>query len=270
MTCLTARSWPAWARRTRRPPDIRPWKAAFHLGLSDRPALAQYIQSMNIAHSPKQFLVIDDHPLFCEALSLTLGAVETASDVVTAHSLADGFRQIDDGVKPDAILLDLNLPDVVGVDGLIRLRTRVPDTPVVVISSHDDSRIISSVLNAGAAGFISKQSAKDELEEALHRIWNGETYAPAFYQPPARVEGEVEDHEDSIARLQTLTPQQSRILELVCEGKLNKQIAYDMSIAETTVKAHITAILRKLKVQSRTQAVLIAQKAHFSSILQNP
>lgn len=225
---------------------------------------------MSTAQTPKQFLVIDDHPLFCEALSLTLGAVEAASNVVTAHSLSDGLRMIGDGAKPDAILLDLNLPDVVGVDGLIRLRVRVPDTPVVVISSHDDNRIISSVLQAGAAGFISKQLARDELEKALRRIWNGETYAPPFYRPPARPNGDVENHEDSVARLKTLTPQQGRILELVCEGKLNKQIAFDMSIAETTVKAHITAILRKLKVQSRTQAVLIAQEARFSSILHNP
>ncbi len=228
------------------------------------------MQMMTIEQTPKQFLVIDDHPLFCEALSLTLGSVQADSDVVTANSLADGIRALDDGLKPDAILLDLNLPDVVGVDGLIRLRARVPDTPVVVISSHDDNRIISSVLRAGAIGFISKQSARDELEEALLRIWNGETYTPPFYQPGARLSGTLENHENSVELLQTLTPQQGKILELVCEGKLNKQIAYDMSIAETTVKAHITAILRKLKVQSRTQAVLIAQKARFSSIVHDP
>ena len=157
----------------------------------------------------------------------------------TANTLADGFRAIEGGLKPDAILLDLNLPDVDGVDGLIRMRARVPDTPVVVISSHDDDRIISTVLQAGAAGFISKQSARDKLEEALRRIWAGETYAPPSYQPAPRDAGRDRRGFDR-ELLQTLTPQQGRILQLVCEGKLNKQIAYDMSIAETTVKAHIT------------------------------
>ena len=222
---------------------------------------------MSAEPTPRQILVIDDHPLFCEALSLTLRSIQTDSDVQTANTLADGFRAIEDGLKPDAILLDLNLPDVDGIDGLIRMRTAVPDTPVVVISSHDDNRVISTVLQAGAAGFISKQSARDKLEEALRRIWAGETYAPPSYQPAPREDGQI-DSEDSVALLQTLTPQQGRILQLVCEGKLNKQIAYEMSIAETTVKAHITGILRKLKVQSRTQAVLIAQKARFTSLLQ--
>lgn len=224
---------------------------------------------MSADQTPRQFLVIDDHPLFCEALSLTLQSVQADSDVKTAHTLAQGFQALDGGLKPDAILLDLNLPDVDGVDGLIRLRAQVPDTPVVVISSNDDSRVIATVLQAGAAGFISKQSARDKLEEALRRIWAGETFAPSSYQPGLHADAELSASEESIALLQTLTPQQGRILQLVCEGKLNKQIAYDMSIAETTVKAHITGILRKLKVQSRTQAVLIAQKAQFSSLLQH-
>lgn len=223
---------------------------------------------MSAEQPPRQFLVIDDHPLFCEALSMTLQSVQTDSDVQTANTLAAGFAALEAGLKPDAILLDLNLPDVDGVDGLVRVRARVPDTPVVVISSHDDDRVISTVLQAGAAGFISKQSARDKLEEALRRIWAGETYTPPSYQPALRTVDDVTSRVDSAALLKTLTPQQGRILQLVCEGKLNKQIAWEMSIAETTVKAHITGILRKLKVQSRTQAVLIAQKARFSSLLQ--
>ena len=199
---------------------------------------------------------------------MTLQSVQSECEVRTANSLADGFQALADGVKPDAILLDLNLPDVDGVDGLIRMRTQVPDTPVVVISSHDDNRVISTVLQAGAAGFISKQSARDKLEEALLRIWAGETYTPPSYQPTVPDDREISGSEESIELLKTLTPQQGRILQLVCEGKLNKQIAFDMSIAETTVKAHITGILRKLKVQTRTQAVLIAQQAQFSSLLQ--
>ena len=217
--------------------------------------------------APKRFLVIDDHPLFCEALSLTLASVQEDSRIDTAQSLADGLRAIDDETKPDAILLDLNLPDVEGVDGLTRLRDQLPDVPVVVISSNDDDRVIASVLRAGASGFISKQSSRNNLEAALQRIWAGETYVPPSFEPSAYASEAGGAQEDSIDLLKTLTPQQGKILELVCGGMLNKQIAYEMSIAETTVKAHITAILRKLKVQSRTQAALLAQKARFNSVL---
>ncbi len=218
--------------------------------------------------APRQFLVIDDHPLFCDALTMTLRSLQTQSSVIAANTLQDGMACLDDGANPDAILLDLNLPDVDGIDGLIRLRSRKPETPVVVISSYDDNRIIAGVLRAGAVGFIPKQSGRDELKVAFHKIWQGETYTPPSYQPPSRRPETTDDPEDHLERLSTLTPQQGRILELVCEGKLNKQIAFDLSIAETTVKAHITAILRKLNVHSRTQAVLIAQKSQFSSILQ--
>ncbi len=218
--------------------------------------------------APHEFLVIDDHPLFCDALTMTLRSIQAQNNVMAANTLEDGLNRLDAGANPDAILLDLNLPDVDGIDGLIRLRSRKPETPVVVISSYDDNRIIASVLRAGAVGFIPKQCGRDELKAAFHRIWRGETYTPPSYQPPSPRPETSDSLEDHIERLSTLTPQQGRILELVCEGKLNKQIAFDLSIAETTVKAHITAILRKLKVHSRTQAVLIAQKSQFSSILQ--
>lgn len=217
--------------------------------------------------TPKRFLVIDDHPLFCEALSLTLASVQEDCRIDTAQSLTEGLRAIDDETKPDAILLDLNLPDVEGVDGLTRLRDQLPDVPVVVISSHDDDRVIASVLKAGASGFISKQSSRNNLEGALQQIWAGETYVPPSFEPSAYASDSGTSQEDSVALLQTLTPQQGKILELVCGGMLNKQIAHEMSIAETTVKAHITAILRKLKVQSRTQAALLAQEARLNSVL---
>ncbi len=219
----------------------------------------------------RAFLVIEDHPLFCEALSMTLRQIHGTSTVATAENLAAGLAAIDAAqTLPDAVLLDLNLPDVEGIDGLLRLRRRLPETPVVVISSLDDNRVIHRVLNAGAAGFIPKQAGRAEIEAAFARVWAGDTYAPACYEPPAPEAGAADPDEAAVERLSQLTPQQFRILELVCAGKLNKQIAYELSIAEATVKAHITAILRKLQVHSRTQAVLVAQKSRFSSILQDP
>ena len=218
----------------------------------------------------REFLVIDDHPLFCEALSMTLSQIHGSSLVATATSLADALDRVESQAAPDAVLLDLHLPDVEGIDGLMRLRRALPETPVVVISSLDDNRMIQRVLRAGAAGFIPKQSNRAAIAEAFRRVWAGDTYTPPSYEPPAAAGADADPDEDAVERLGQLTPQQFRILELVCEGKLNKQIAYKLSIAEATVKAHITAILRKLKVHSRTQAVLIVQRSQFRTILQDP
>ena len=220
----------------------------------------------NTEPMPRQFLVIDDHPLFCDALSMTLRSFDDRTQVATANSLADGVAVLEGGVSPDIVLLDLNLPDVDGTDGLARLRARLSDTPIVVISSYDDDSVVSRVLRSGAVGFISKKSGGSELEAALRQIWNGETCVPAGYRAVAEASGD-EAPEDAVARMKLLTPQQLRILMLVSDGRLNKQIAGDLSIAETTVKAHLTVIMRKLKVQSRTQAALIAQRAQMGSVL---
>jgi DNA-binding NarL/FixJ family response regulator len=211
-------------------------------------------------------MIVDDHPLFCEALSMTLRSALGVGHVVTAASLAEGLERLGRPPAPDVILLDLKLPDVDGLDGLIRLKRAASEIPVVVVSSLSEDRMIASVLRAGAAGFIPKHSQRSVFIEAFARIRTGGVYTPEGYIEPSDAGGAV-DEQAAVERLRALTPQQARILELVCAGKLNKQIAYELDIAETTVKAHLTAILRKLHVQSRTQAVLIAQNARFASIL---
>jgi DNA-binding NarL/FixJ family response regulator len=208
-------------------------------------------------------MVVDDHPLFCEALAMTLTGALGVRSVTTATCLADALSKLRAGDAPEAVLLDLNLPDVAGLDGLLRLKAAAPGVPVLVVSSMQDSRIITSAMAAGAAGFIPKHSAREVFVDAFARIMAGDTFTPEGYMPP---QGARVAPPDSAARLAELTGQQTRILDLVCQGKLNKQIAYDLSIAETTVKAHVTAILRKLGAQSRTQAVLIATKASFAAI----
>jgi len=212
-------------------------------------------------------LVIDDHPLFCEALAMTLENILELSAIKTANSLTAGLEMLETGFKADAIVLDLNLPDVSGVDGLLQLRTRMPKIPIVVVSALGDSRVITAVIAAGAAGFIRKDAPRGELADAFQKIWAGETYLPDDYTRSTDSGGDIEKMERIVERLSSLTPQQVTILKLVCEGKLNKQIAYDLTIAETTVKAHITAILRKLGVHSRTQAALLAKEAEFSALL---
>lgn len=210
-------------------------------------------------------LVVDDHPLFCDALELTLRTAAAFTDVRTADRLATGLEMASETPPPGLIVLDLNLPDVTGMDGLIRMRNAAPNTPVVVVSSMTEDSIISSALQAGAAGYVPKHSPHAEFRSALDAIAAGKTYTPDSFVPAATTQART----DAVQRLSSLTAQQARILELICAGKLNKQIAYDLSIAETTVKAHVTAIMRKLAVQSRTQAVLVAQEAKFATILPN-
>lgn len=214
-------------------------------------------------------LIVDDHPLFCDALCMTVKAVAGVSETRTAASLGealDGLRG--GGEKPDLILLDLNLPDVQGFDGLLRLRGAAPGVPVVVVSSMADSRVISAAMSGGATGFVPKHSTRDVFRLAFSEIAAGRTYRPEGHVdgidsgPAARSTAA-----EAVARLSSLTGQQARILDLICEGLLNKQIAHELSIAETTVKAHVTAIMRKLGVQNRTQAVLIAREATFDSVL---
>lgn len=215
--------------------------------------------------APQSALIVDDHPLFCEALAMTLQTVIGVRDVRHAGRLEEALAALQDGETPDVVLLDLNLPDVSGLDGLVRLKTALGETPVIVVSSMSDEKIVSLALRAGASGFVPKHSQGEAFRAAFDAIANGEAYAPpgcavADLSAPGT-------EADALRRLSTLTLQQARILSLVCEGRLNKQIAHDLTIAETTVKAHMTAILRKLGVQSRTQAVLIAQEANFSKLL---
>lgn len=212
-------------------------------------------------------LIVDDHPLFCDALSMTLKAVAGIARIETADRLGSAIERLDQSPVPDVVVLDLNLPDVDGLDGLIRLKSVVGQTPVVVVSSLADNRVIGAALKAGAAGFVPKHSHRDVFRAAFDAIRAGRAFVPEGFTPQSDPQSPASRKEEAMARLALLTRQQARILQLICEGLLNKQIAYDLSIAETTVKAHVTAIMRKLGVQSRTQAVLMARGASFESLM---
>lgn len=211
-------------------------------------------------------LIVDDHPLFCDALELTLKSVANYADIRTADCMEAALACLDDAAtRPSLVLLDLNLPDVSGLDGLIGLKRKAEKTPVIIVSSMTDNAIIKGAIVAGASGFVPKHSHRAVFQDALAQIEAGHVFTPADF-----VEGDTSEADsETLSRLSSLTNQQARILDLICEGKLNKQIAYDLSIAETTVKAHVTAIMRKLCVQSRTQAVLVAQNAKFAKVLPN-
>ena len=212
-------------------------------------------------------LVVDDHPLFCDALSMTLKAVAGITRIETADRLDTAIARLDRGPAPDVVVLDLNLPDVDGLDGLIRLKSVVGGVPVVVVSSIADNRVVSAALRAGAAGFVPKHSHRDVFRAAFEAVRDRRPYHPDGYIAQHDPHAPAGQREEAVARLALLTRQQARILQLICEGMLNKQIAFELAIAETTVKAHVTAIMRKLGVHSRTQAVLIARGASFDSLM---
>lgn len=207
-------------------------------------------------------LIVDDHPLFCDALALTLTGPLGIAAVDATRTLEAALERLETGPPPDVILLDLNLPDVNGLDGVVRLRQAVPHIPIIIVSSLDELRIVRAALRAGVSGFVPKHAERETFAEAFAAIARGEVHAPSMAldaAPPSL-------SEEAVSRLALLTRQQARILQLVSAGLMNKQIAYELSIAETTVKAHLTAIMRKLGVQTRMQAVLFAQEANFSPV----
>ena len=214
---------------------------------------------MTAASEIGRFLIIDDHPLFREALHSAVQMAYPDVDTVEARSIAEALDLLAGATSFDLALLDLSMPDVHGFDGLLQLRTRHPRLPVVIVSGHEDAKIISEALSYGAAGFIPKSARKDDLAAAIRSVMDGAIYVPQNYQPqPA--DADRTDRADMVQRLSKLTPQQLRVLQMLRQGMLNKQIAYELQVGETTVKAHVSEILRKLNVYSRTQAVIEVAK----------
>jgi len=210
-------------------------------------------------HDVARFLIIDDHPLFREALHSAVRMAYPEVDTIEAKSIAEALDLLAGSNSFDLALLDLNMPGVHGFEGLLQLRTGYPRLPVVVVSGHDDPRIISEALSYGAAGFIPKSVRKSDLAAAIRSVMDGAVHVPENYTgPPADYDSA--DRAEMVRRLSTLTPQQLRVLQMLRQGLLNKQIAYELQVGETTVKAHVSEILRKLNVYSRTQAVIEVSK----------
>ena len=214
----------------------------------------------------KKILIADDHPMIRGALALSLAATTAFGkiEIIETATLDELFAQLEESGEADLVLLDLRMPGVNGFEGLLSLRARFPATPVVIISALEDPKLVTGALALGAAGFIPKSTPRHEIVRALNLVAAGEIYAPPHLQheePSAAERAEAEFAQ----RLTSLTPQQRKVLQLMGTGKLNKEIAYELDIAETTVKAHVSSILHKLNVYSRTQAVVMAGRLHLSS-----
>jgi DNA-binding NarL/FixJ family response regulator len=202
-------------------------------------------------------VIADDHPLFRGALRQGITSLMPASRILEAGGLDDLTATLQRHRDVDLVLLDLTMPGVQGFSGLLYLRAQFPEIPVAVVSAHDDPAVMRRAIEFGAAGFMPKSLDIDQIGVALKAIMAG-----GLWTPPDIDLSASDDHEaaDLVRRLASLTPQQIRVLMMVSEGLLNKQIAYELAVSEATVKAHVSAILQKLGVDSRTQAVIAASK----------
>jgi len=204
-----------------------------------------------------RLVIADDHPLFRGALREAVAGLFERDEIAEAGSFDDISGLLDGNHDVDLVLLDLAMPGVRGFSGLMYMRAQYPGVPVVIVSGHDDPAVIRRCMDFGASGFIPKTLGVEEMRQAIERVLSGGIWIPPDVDLSAKSDG---DSAAMLARLASLTPQQVRVLMMLSEGLLNKQIAYELSVSEATVKAHVSAILQKLGVESRTQAVIAASK----------
>ncbi|ACJ28608.1 MULTISPECIES: response regulator transcription factor [Shewanella] len=209
-------------------------------------------------------IIADDHPLFRNALRQALATAFTNTQWFEADS-ADALQNLLDNsdIEYDVVLLDLQMPGSHGYSTLIHLRTHYQELPVVVISAHEDNTTISRAIHYGSSGFIPKSSSMETLATALEAVLFGDVWLPEGVE----LQEVSDDGTDQMAsKLSDLTPQQYKVLQMFAEGLLNKQIAYDLGVSEATIKAHATAIFRKLGVRNRTQAVIALQQLEMEKV----
>ena len=211
-----------------------------------------------IALQAETVIVADDHPLFRTAIKEALQASQGETTFLEANSFESLQELVSKNQDVDLVLLDLHMPGVSGFAGLVYLCKRYPSVPVVIISANEDPMVIQRALDHGAAGFIPKSSNIKTITSAIGDILMGEIWAPVSKQ--SNLPGSNVSELELAERMSQLTPQQFRVLMSVSQGLLNKQIAFDMGISEATIKAHVTAIMNKLGVTNRTQAVMAANK----------
>ncbi|MGO4704892.1 response regulator transcription factor [Microvirga sp. 2MCAF38] len=202
-------------------------------------------------------VIADDHPLFRGALRQAIGSVLSKARVIESSGMEELNALLGNERDVDLILLDLTMPGVQGFSGLLSLRAQYPELPVVIVSANEEATVIRRAMEFGASGFIPKSVDVDHIGGAIEAILAGDTWTPPDVDLNA---AEDKETADLVRRLGTLTPQQVRVLAMLSEGLLNKQIAYELGVSEATVKAHVSAILDKLGVDSRTQAVIAASK----------
>lgn len=214
-----------------------------------------------------RFLIVEDHPLFSEALENAICMANPDAEILHATSIDEALDVLSSTPLIDLILLDLSMPGTTGLSGVIRIRKAFPKSPVVIVSSHQDPQIVSSVLSLGVSGYIPKSTSKRELADSIKEVLRGTIYLPSDYRDLAAARRPKANNPELLKRLHDLTPQQLRVLDMLRRGLQNKQIAYELKICETTVKVHVSEILRKLHVFSRTKAIIEIAKIDFTNLI---
>lgn len=201
-------------------------------------------------------LIVDDHPLFRHALIQAVRYSLPQAQIYETAAVNEFYERLESGAEPDLVLLDLNLPGASGFSALVHVRAQYPSLPIIVVSAHEETSIIQRAIAHGAMGYIPKSAHPSHIGEAIRHVLEGEIWLPPNLPNNLNFDPRAADETELAERIQSLTPQQFRVLMMVAEGLLNKQIAYELDVSEATIKAHVTAIFRKLGVQNRTQAVL--------------
>ncbi len=209
-----------------------------------------------------RLLVVDDHPLFREALVGVIGVAFPLAEILNATSI-DGALDVLASEEPfDLILLDLCVPGTTGLLGAFRVRVAAPKSALVIVSAHEDLQTVGSATALGISGYIPKSTPKNELTRLIGGILDGEVYLPRLRDAP--IKQARTEIRDLLRELGVLTSQQLRVLDMICGGLQNKHIAFRLDISVTTVKVHVTEILRKLNVRSRTEAIIKLSRLDFA------
>lgn len=214
-------------------------------------------------------LIADDHPLFREAICNVIRSGFPGCTILETADLDSTLLLAAEHDNLDLILLDLNMPGMSGLNGLMSLRNEAPTIPVVIVSAEQDKHIVLQAITYGAVGFITKSTPREQMTAAIEQVLNGHVYLPAEIIRSEQPNTRRTPREATISPelLQALTRKQLQVLERMAKGESNKQIAYNLDIAETTVKAHVSAILRKLNVHNRVQAILSVGDIDFATYL---
>lgn len=230
--------------------------------------MAMPIDDNDKAIAMYKLLIADDHPLFREAIGRVIRDGFDEAEVLETQDLDATLALTAEHDDLDLILLDLNMPGMHGLGGLIQLRNEAPTIPVVIISAEEDKQVILQAVTYGAVGFITKSSPREQMTKAIAQVIDGNIYLPSdIMRATGTAPTRSADPGVTPQQIETLTRKQLQVLERMTRGESNKMIAYNLNIAETTVKAHVSAILRKLGVHNRVQAILSAGDIDFSAYL---
>lgn len=207
---------------------------------------------------PIRIILADDHPLFRAALRAALAQLLPQAVVVEAAGIEDLRHRLVEQPSADLVLLDLRMPGVQGFSSLIELRASHPALPIIVVSGSEDAAVIRRTRDFGAAGFVPKSADLAYIGAAVRKVLDGDLSFPEIAE--GAIDAEASGERELARKIASLTPQQLRVMTMLADGRLNKQIAGDLDVTEATIKAHVTAILRKLGLYRRTQAAVVAQR----------